>query len=140
MIVVDTNVASELMRPAPSPVVAAWVRSRNPTDLYTTSITLAEIRFGIERLPAGYRKDQLSATAAEVFVAFADHVLPFDAEAAAEYAVMVSRRERAGAPIDGFDAQISSICRTRRAALATRNIRDFENTGIDVIDPWKGTP
>lgn len=139
MIVVDTNVTSELMRPAPSPIVEAWVRRHSASELYTTSITLAEIRYGIERLPAGSRKNQLSATAAEVFSAFADHVLPFDAEAAAVYAVIVSRRERAGTPIVGFDAQISSICRTRHATLATRNVKDFDNTGIEVIDPWQNT-
>lgn len=140
MIVVDTNVTSELMRRTPAPVVAAWVRAHDATDLYSTSITLAEIWYGIERLPAGYRKDLLSATAAEIFSAFADHVLPFDAEAAAEYAVIVSRRERAGAPIDGFDAQISAICQTRHAMLATRNVKDFDNTGIEVMDPWQSAP
>lgn len=107
--------------------------------MYTTSITLAEIRYGIERLPADSHKNQLSATAAEVFSAFADHVLPFDAEAAAVYAVIVSRRARAGTPVVGFDAQISSICRTRHATLATRNVKGFDNTGIEVIDPWQNT-
>ncbi len=138
MIVVDTNVASELMKPAPSPVVAAWVRARSATELYTTSITLAEIGYGIQRLPDGRRKDLLKTTADDVFSRFAEHVLPFDAAAAVEYVGIVGRRDRAGTPIDGFDAQIASICRTREATLATRNLKDFKDTGIDVIDPWRG--
>lgn len=139
MIVVDTNVVSELMRGAPSRVVAAWVRAHRPTDLYMTSITLAEIGFGIERLPDGRRKDELKTTADEVFSRFVEHVLAFDAAAAKEYAGIVGHRDRAGTPIDGFDAQIASICRARDGALATRNVKDFEDTGIDLIDPWHDT-
>ena len=137
MIVIDTNVVSELMRPAPATAVADWVRARRPTELYTTAITLAEIRYGIERLPEGHRKNLLKATADEVFAAYEDQVLPFDASAAAEYAVIVTTRAAVGLPIDGFDAQIAAICRTHGAALATRNLTDFTNTGIDVIDPWQ---
>lgn len=139
MIIVDTNVASELMRPAPSPVVAAWVRAHSATELYTTAITLAEIGYGIERLPHGRRKEALRVTAQEVFSGFAEQVLPFDASAAVAYAGIVDHRERAGTPMDGFDAQIASICRTRDATLATRNGKDFEDTGIGVIDPWQDT-
>ncbi len=137
MIIVDDNVAAELMRPAPAPVVAAWVRSYGATELYTTSITLAEVGYGLERLPRGRRKDLLRTTAEDVFSTFEDHVLPFDAASAAEYPGIVSRRERAGTPIDGFDAQIASICRRWDATLATRNIKDFEDTRIDMIDPWQ---
>lgn len=136
MIVVDTNVTSELMKPAPSPAVVSWVRNRDAARLYTTSITLAEIGYGIERLPGGRRKVLVKAAADEVFSAFASNVLAFDAEAAREYGLIVARRERAGTPIDGFDAQIASICRARDASLATRNGKDFENTGVDLIDPW----
>lgn len=139
MIVVDTNVVSELMRPSPSPVVVGWVR-RNERELYTTSITLAEIGYGIERLADGRRKELLRSTAEETFGDFAERVLPFDAEAAVVYATIVSDRDRAGLPIDGFDAQIASICRVHRAALATRNSKDFRDTGIDVIDPWQPDP
>lgn len=136
MIVVDTNVVSELMRPEPAPVVVTWIRSRARRELYTTSITLAEIRYGIERLPEGRRKRLIQTTAEQVFVSFEEQVLPFDATAAMHYAPIASAREQAGAPIDGFDAQIASICRTYQAALATRNLKDFEDTGIDIIDPW----
>lgn len=136
MIVVDTNVTSELMRPSPAPTVTAWVRAHSSAELYATSITLAEIGYGVERLPNGRRKELLKITADEVFSAFAEHVLAFDATAAAEYGGIVSRRERAGTPIDGFDAQIAAICRTHGAALATRNVKDFQDTGIALIDPW----
>lgn len=136
MIVLDTNVTSELMRPSPSSSVVAWVRAHDPAELYTTSITFAEIGFGIERLPGGRRKDVLRASAYEVFAAYGEHVLAFDVPAAAQYPGIVADRERAGAPISGFDAQIASICRAHGAALATRNGRDFRHTGLAVIDPW----
>jgi predicted nucleic acid-binding protein len=116
------------------------VRGGDESDLYTTAITLAEIRYGIERLPDGRRKDVLRITTDNVFAAFEERVLPFDATAAVQYATIVSDRDRAGQPIDGFDAQIAAICRTRRAALATRNGKDFHGTGIDVIDPWQPAP
>ena len=108
MIVVDTNVTSELMKPAPSPAVLGWVGNRSAGDLCTTSITLAEIAYGIERLPGGRRKALLKAAAEEVFSAFPSQVLAFDALAALEYARIVHHCERAGTPIDGFDAQIAS--------------------------------
>jgi predicted nucleic acid-binding protein len=136
VIVVDTNVVAELMRPAPNDVVRRWSLALESDESYTTAITLAEILYGIERLPSGRRRDLLRATAADVFATFGDRVLPFDADAAAHYPVVVEGRDRLGRPIDGFDAQIASICRAGRASLATRNIKDFEHTGIDVIDPW----
>lgn len=136
MIVLDTNVVSELMRPAPSPAVVAWVRSHDQARLSTTAITLAEVRHGIERLPAGRRRDALRAAADEVFSTFTEHVLPFDAAAATAYAGIVGARERAGRPVDGFDAQIAAICRTHDATLATRDSGGFSGTGVDVVDPW----
>jgi predicted nucleic acid-binding protein len=139
MIVVDTSVVSELMRPSPSAVVVGWVR-RNERELYTTSITLAEIHYGIERLADGRRKQLLRSTAEEAFLEFEERVLAFDAEAAVAYATIVSGRYHAGLPIDGFDAQIASICSVHRAELATRNVKDFQDTGIDVIDPWQPDP
>jgi len=138
MIVVDTNVASELMRPAPDARVVAWMRAQDGSELYTTSITVAEIGYGVEQLPEGARKALLKATAAQVFSAFAEKVLAFDADAAGLYGAIVSARERSGAPIEGFDAQIAAICRRHAAALATRNVKDFEQTGVDIVDPWEG--
>lgn len=137
MIVVDTDVVSELMRPSPSLQVRAWVNARAPGELCTTAVTVAEVRYGLERLPDGRRKDSLLATATEVYAAFSEFIQPFDADAAVWYATIVARRDRLCLPIDGFDAQIAAICRTRGAALATRNAKDFRETGIDVIDPWQ---
>lgn len=136
MIVVDTNVVAELMRLEPNAAVRRWSLGQQSDESYTTAITLAEILYGIERLPSGRRKDLLRGTAADVFGTFGHRVLAFDADAAAHYAVIVEGRDRLGRPIDGFDAQIASICRVGGAALATRNVKDFEHTGIEVIDPW----
>jgi predicted nucleic acid-binding protein len=136
MIVLDTNVVSDLMRPAPTPVVLGWLRRQASAELFTTAITVAEIRYGIARLPDGRRKDDLTQAANEVFGAFPDQVLPFDMAAAAAYADLVAQREHMGNPIDGFDGQIASICHIHRALLATRNVKDFHDTGITTTDPW----
>lgn len=136
MIILDTNVVSELMRPDPAPQVASWVRSLDRRELRTTSVTLAEIRYGIARLPDGRRKQALLTAADDIFATFGDQVLPIDASAAEQYAVIASGRERAGKPIQGFDALIAAVCRSRTAALATRNTPDFAGTGIEVVNPW----
>lgn len=136
MIVLDTNVVSELMKPHPDQSVASWVLAQPAVDLYTTSVTLAEVLYGIERLPDGKRKELLRMTASDVFDAFARQVLAFDDAAAANYATIVTTRDQLGLPIDGFDAQIAAICRTRHSGLATRNVKDFEHTGVDLTDPW----
>jgi predicted nucleic acid-binding protein len=138
VIVLDTNVTSELMKPAPSPKVTRWVRGHDVDELFTTSITLAEIDYGIHRLPTGRRKSSLRAASDDVFSMFAEQVLSFDAAAAQHYGQIVCDRDAAGIPIDGFDAQIASICRAHGAALATRNVKDFQDTGIIVVDPWLG--
>jgi predicted nucleic acid-binding protein len=135
--VLDTNVVSELMRPAPDPMVLKWLLAQHAADRATTAVTVAEMRYGIERLPAGKRRDALERNADAAFGEFSAQVLPFDAAAAARYAEIVVRRERAGRPIEGFDAQIAAICAAHGARLATRDIGDFENAGIDVIDPWR---
>lgn len=137
MIIIDTNVVSELMKPSPSAAVIEWVRARTGSELFTTSITLAEILDGIARLPNGRRKELLRSTASDVFAAFDDQVLPFDSSAATHYAEVVGGRDQIGLPIDGFDGQIASICRAHGAALATRNLRDFRHTDVTLIDPWQ---
>ena len=137
MIIVDTNVVSELMKPSPSAQVIEWVRARSGRELFTTSITLAEILYGLARLPDGRRKEVLRTTASEVFAAFDDQVLPFDSSAATHYAEVVGGRDQLGLPIDGFNAQIASICRAHGAALATRNLKDFRQTDVNLIDPWQ---
>jgi predicted nucleic acid-binding protein len=140
MIVLDTNVVSELMRAAPAARVVAWVHEQPAAEMCTTSVTLAEIRYGIARLPAGRRRDHLRATADDVFSAFAGQVLAFDATAATHYADIVVEREHCGSPISGFDAQIAAVCRAHRASLATRNTDDFGRLGLDLIDPWTDSP
>lgn len=136
MIVVDTNVVSELMRPSPSSRVRDWIRSQPAQELYTSAVTVAEILYGIERLPQGRRQAELRSAATALFDGFADQLLAFDAASAVQYALIVSSRDRSGRPIDGFDAQIAAICRAHGAALATRNVADFRETGIDIINPW----
>jgi len=138
VIVLDSNVVSELMRATPSEAVVAWVQSQPAAELCTTAVTAAEIRYGISRLPSGQRRDVLRAAADDVFAAFAEKVLAFDAGAARHYADIVLEREQHGAPIGGFDAQIAAVCRSRRAALATRNIDDFDRLGLDLLNPWTG--
>jgi toxin FitB len=136
MIVVDTNVVSELMRPSPDQAVLEWVGSAG-AGLRTTAITVAEVRYGLERLAGGRRKDRLRAAADEVFTVFSDYVLPFDAESPVHYALIVSHCDGIGRPVDGFDAQIAAICRAHSATLATRNMKDFRETGVDLVDPWQ---
>lgn len=132
---VDTKVISEMMRDEPDPNVLGWVAAAG--RLHTTAITLAELDYGIARLPAGRRRDQLAATAATVFADFDNVILPFDARAARRYARIITGCERAGRPIAAADAQIAAICASREATLATRNTGDFNATGITLIDPWQ---
>lgn len=136
MIILDTNVVSELMRPQPDTRVREWISGRRSGELGTTAITVAEIRHGIERLPDGRRKDGLLSAATDLFAAFGSLVQPFDALAAAWFGPVMVRRARLGMPIEGFDAQIAAICRAREASLATRNVKDFLETGVTVVDPW----
>lgn len=136
MIIVDTNVLSELMKASPEPAVREWVRTQDAKEMHTTAISLAEIGYGIARLPSGRRKDLLRTTADEVFGAFADKILAFDRVAAEHYATIVTTRDEAGSPIDGFDAQIAAICSVHHATLATRNLKDFRGTAIELTSPW----
>lgn len=136
MIIVDTNVIAELMRPSPDSAVMNWVLHHDQREFYTTAVTLAEVLYGIARLDEGRRKDLFTAAAEEVFATFEEHVLPFDRAAAVQYAAIVSAQDRAGLPISGFDAQIAAICLAQKATLATRNVKDFTGTGVEIIDPW----
>ena len=136
MIVLDTNVLSELMRAEPSPAVKAWVRAQPSDDLCTTAVTVAEIGYGIARLPDGKRRSSLGRAAEDVFDAFAESILAFDDRAARRYGELVAQRDADGQPISGFDAQIAAVCLTRRASLATRNIDDFAGLDLVLINPW----
>jgi predicted nucleic acid-binding protein len=137
MIILDTNVVSELMRPEPDARVRQWVTSLRADEIGTTAITVAEIRHGIERLPGGRRKENLLSAATDLFAGFGDLVYPLDARAAAWFGPVMVQRAHAGLPIQGFDALIAAICRAHEAALATRNVKDFVETGIEVVDPWQ---
>ena len=138
MIVLDTNVVSELMRPSPAASVLGWVAAQAARSLYTTSITEAEIFHGILLLPAGRRRQALEAAAESMFDQdFRGRVLPFSSEAARPYARMAAARQRMGRPISQFDAQIAAIAYSAGADLATRNVADYDRCGIRVINPWE---
>jgi predicted nucleic acid-binding protein len=138
MIVLDTNVLSEAMRTEPADSVRRWMRAQPATDLFTTAICEAEIRFGIALMPAGRRRAAFEQSAASIFVKqFAGRVLAFDSAAAGAFAEIASERQQSGRPIDPVDAQIAAIARVHKAAVATRNADDFANCGIEVINPWQ---
>lgn len=138
MIILDTNVISEMIRPQPEAQVVAWIDNQDQFRLYLTSISLAETLYGIERLPIGRRRHDLSVYFGMLLEErFRSRVLWFDDECARGYAIIASRRERVGRRMGTADAQIAAICRVHGAALATRNIKDFEETGINLIDPWE---
>ena len=137
MVVIDTNVVSELMRQTPAPAVMAWFSRQHSADLYLTAVSEAELRAGAAILPAGRRRDRLAAEVdAVVREDFAGRVLPFDSAAARAYAAIAVSRRSVGRPILEADCQIAAIARARDAAVATRNGADFEHCGIAVIDPW----
>ena len=140
MIVLDTNVISELMRTEPSSIVVRWVNSQSAASLYATSLTQAEILHGIALLPSSKRRAALATAAEAMFEGdFAGRVLAFGSDAARAYADLAAARRRAGRPISTIDAQIAAITRSRDAKLATRNVTDFDGCGVEVIDPWRPT-
>lgn len=140
MIILDTNVISELMRRDPDAAVMAWVGEQPMAGVFTTTLTQAEIFYGLALLPAGRRRDDLLAAARPMFdVDLAGRVLPFDTDAAVVYPEIAAGRKHDGKPISQIDAQIAAIVRSRGARLATRNVRDFADCGITVVDPWGQT-
>ncbi len=137
MFAIDTNVASELMRPEPMPAVAAWIAERDAQEMYLTAVSEAELRYGVAIIPAGKRRSALEAAMTRWFdQGFIGRILPFDSAAARAYAEIAVGRRDAGRPIGEADCQIAAICRSRGAVLVTRNVRDFKDTGVKVIDPW----
>ncbi len=139
MFLLDTNVVSELLRPSPDPMVESWVADRLAAELHFSAVGEAELRYGVAILPAGRRREAL-ALAIEAILRedFEERVLPFDSAAAREYAHIAASRRAAGRPIAPTDCQIASIARSRGMAVATRNVRDFEDIDIEVLDPWSG--
>jgi toxin FitB len=138
VIVLDTNVVSELTRHRPAPGVLSWLDALAATEVAITAITAAELLYGVARLPSGRRKAELAAAVDGLLNDdFQGRVLSFGEPAARRYADLVSARELLGRPIGVADAQIAAICRTVDATLATRNTGDFEETGIELINPWK---
>ena len=139
MLIVDTNVISELMRQAPDAGVARWLDAQPLEQLAITAVTVGEILHGLELMPDGRRRTDLSGRFAVVLRrAFSSYVLPFDDAAAVAYARIRGDRGRAGRPIGVSDAMIAAIARTRGATLATRNVADFESCGIAIVNPWEG--
>jgi predicted nucleic acid-binding protein len=138
MIVLDTNVISELMRSQPDPAVLAWVAVQPRAALYTTSIDCAEIFFGIRALPDGKRRAALAESAAAMFDEdLGGRILPFDAVAAVRYSDIVVSRRLAGAPIEAFDALIAATASVAGAAVATRDTGGFDGCGLTLINPWE---
>jgi toxin FitB len=137
MIVLDTNVLSETLRPIPDPQVMAWLAAQPRAALFTTAVTEAEILYGLRLLPEGTRKEALSIAIKAIFDEdFASTLLSFDSDAADQYAQIAVTRRNGGRPISQFDAMIAAITRSRGATLATRNVKDFVDCGIPIIDPW----
>jgi hypothetical protein len=137
VIVLDTNVISELMRAKPHPAVLSWVAAQPRTTLYTTSVNQTEILYGIAMLPAGRRRTALAAAAEAMFAQdLFNRVLPYDSAAAARYAEIVVARRRFGNPIEAFDALIAATASSVGAGVATRDIGGFDGCGLTIIDPW----
>ncbi|WP_428376322.1 type II toxin-antitoxin system VapC family toxin [Lichenicoccus sp.] len=138
MILLDTNILSELMRVVPSPAVEEWLAGQPDASVFISAITEAELLYGVALLPAGKRRAALTAEVRGMLEEdFGGRVLPFDSLAAQAFAVLAAERRQAGKPISQADAQTAAIARSRGASLATRNVSDFHGCGIEIIDPWK---
>ena len=137
MIVLDTNVVSELMRDRPQPEVLAWLDRQPVSTLFVTAITEAELRYGVAILPAGHRRERLAAEIESTLREdFAGRILPFDSAAARAYATIMADRRATGRPIGQSDCQIAAIARSRGVPVATRDVADFAGCGITVVNPW----
>ena len=137
MILLDTNVISELMRTEPAQIVLDWFGYHDSGDLFISAVTEAELRTGVAILPDGQRRDRLQlAIDAMIYQDFQGRVLPFDSLAAKAYAEIAAQRRAAGHPIAEADCQIAAIARASDAPIATRNVKDFDGCGVRVINPW----
>ena len=139
MIVLDTDVVSELTRASPAPRVLGWLDRQDVHSLFVTVVTEAEIRTSIALLLTGWRRDGLAAAADRTFdELFSSRVLPFDAAAARAYAEIAASRRDARCPISQADCQIAAIARSRGMSVATRDFEDLVGCGVEVVDPWSG--
>ncbi|AFZ51010.1 type II toxin-antitoxin system VapC family toxin [Dactylococcopsis salina] len=138
MIILDTNVISEVMRPQPNTQVMSWLKKYPVEELAITSISIAEISYGLKRLPVGRRRDSLQWRF-QMFIdqGFSDRIFPFEERAAEIYAEIIVDRKQQGKPIEVMDAMIASIALLKTAILATRNVSDFENCGLELVNPWE---
>ncbi|MCE1180497.1 MAG: type II toxin-antitoxin system VapC family toxin [Micrococcales bacterium] len=136
MILIDTNVLSELLRPAPDPQVLTWLAETDKRELATATPVMAELLLGVAALPAGKRRDTLAQAVATVLDSLAGRVWAFDEGAAAEYALIVMERRELGSPISTMDAQIAAIARSREAPVATRDVEGLACSGLTVVNPW----
>ncbi len=137
MILLDTNVVSELMRPCSDAAVVDWVGAQAGQNLYLSTISEAELLYGIAILPPGQRRTRLEEEVKRMLAEdFAGRILPFDRTAAQAYAVVAASRRAARHPIHHADCQIASIAFCMGAAVATRNVDDFAHCGIEVVNPW----
>ena len=137
MIVLDTNVISEAMRPTPNPAVVDWLNAQTAEVLYLSSITVGELLYGVGVLADGARKARLAASLEELLALFRGRVLAFDQEAARRYADIAVVARLVGRPIPTADGYIAAIAASHRFAVATRNLTDFAGAGVELIDPWQ---
>ena len=136
-VLLDTNVVSELMRKTPDPAVAMWAAGQPLESLFFSAVGEAELRYGAAVLPTGQRRETLVSDIERMLgEAFENRVLPFNSSAARAYANIAAKRRSAGRPVAPADCQIAAIARSRRMAVATRNVREFEDADVEIIDPW----
>jgi predicted nucleic acid-binding protein len=141
MILLDTNILSELMRPSPEAAVERWLAEQPVASVFISAITEAELRYGVALLPVSKRRSTLAASIDAMLAEdFGGCILPFDSSAAIAFAEIATARRLAGRPISQADAQIAAIARSRGAALATRNVADFEQCGVEITNPWDTHP
>ena len=137
MILLDTNVISELMRAEPAQAVLDWFAKHDAADLFISAVTEAELRTGVAILPEGQRRDRLQmAINAMIDQDLQARILPFDGPAAKAYAEIAAQRRASGRPIAEADCQITAIARATNASVATRNVKDFDGCGLCLINPW----